>query len=459
MNRSSILWVIPNAGGPPPEFTLPRLAAHGHVHALVFGAPSPLLQTLLSEWCTSVRVEVGDAPMLDAIVAAAREVRAEAIAAFSETAITAVAAACQQLGLRGPGPNILLSRDKVLMRQTWQRAGLPNPAFHPVRSYDDLQDADAMLRRPFLLKPSWLAGSMGQVLIEPSTDLAAAWREASGAVAEMDRIGVRDFMPAGRGSQFIAEEIIEATTDSWYDAEGYGDYVSVEGMVVAGRYHPLGITGRLPTIPPFVELGLQVPAALPETAQRRIEELARAAVDALGLEFCGTHTEIKLQKDGGLCLIENAARLGGTTIPRLIAEGLGVDPIDLVIRALLGRELVGLPARMPTANPLGGEVMGTVWVFGTDAAGRPWSSLPEFRPDRVDWRGLGLVAPDTSVEVVWSQSRPAGTPVPAYSSTAGGRNSAGTLYLRSPDQATLLADSHRIVANLEEALAGVTVGG
>src|SRR5215468_10010070 len=105
MNSPSILWVIPNAGGPPPEFTLPRLAAHGDVHALVFGAPSPLLDGLMREWCATVQVEVGDTPMLDAIVAAARRVRAAAVAAFSETAIAAVAAACEQLGLRGPGPN------------------------------------------------------------------------------------------------------------------------------------------------------------------------------------------------------------------------------------------------------------------------------------------------------------------------------------------------------------------
>jgi biotin carboxylase len=453
LTSPSILYVMPAAGGPPPEFTLPRLAAHGDVHALLFAAPSPLVDRILGDWCTSVHVLDGTAPMLDAIVATARRVRAAAVVAFSETAIAAVAAACEQLGLRGPGPNILLSRDKVLMRSTWRRAGLPGPAFVPVRSYEDLRHASEALRRPFLVKPSWLAGSIGQVLVDGDTDVRAAWRVASTALAEMDRAGVRDFMPGGRGAQFIAEEIIDSTTESWYDVDGYGDYLSVEGVVVAGRYHPLCITARLPTVPPFVELGLQVPTVLSVDAQRRVEDLARAAVDALGLDFCGTHTEMKLQRDGGLCLLENAARLGGTTLPRLIHDAFGVDLIDLVVRALLGRD-AELPDRMITSSPTGTAV-GTVWVFAADGAGRPWGSLPEFRPDRVDWRRL--VAPDTAVEVVWSQSLPSGSPIPAFTATAGGRNSAGTLYLRAADPATLLADSHRIVEGMEEALSGVAL--
>jgi biotin carboxylase len=370
------------------------------------------------------------------------------VVVFSEAAIDAVAAACEELGLRGPGPNVLLSRDKVLMRSTWRRAGLPGPAFAPVRSHGDLQAAAETLRRPFLLKPSWLAGSMGQVLVGPRTDLRTAWREASAAVAQMDQAGVRDFVPRGRGSQFIAEEVIDSSTESWYDVDGYGDYLSVEGVVVGGRYHPLCITARLPTIPPFVELGLQVPTVLSVEAQRRIEDLARAAVDALGLDCCGTHTEIKLQRDGRLSLLESAARLGGTTLPRLIHDVFGVDLIDLVVRVLLGEE-AALPDRMVTSSPTG-KAAGTVWVFSADREGRPWRSLPDFRPERVDW--ARLVAPTSAVEVVWSQSLPAGSPIPAFLPTSGGRNSAGTLYLRAADPATLLADSHRIVDGLERAM-------
>src|SRR5439155_19126873 len=162
--------------------------------------------------------------------------------------------------------------------------------------------------------------------------------------------------------------------------------VSIEGMVAAGRYHPISITGRLPSIPPYVESGFPAPSVLSEDRQRQIEELARAAVDALGLDYCATHTEIKLQRDRGLCLLENAARLGGAMVPRVVYEAFGVDLIDLLLTALLGGE-PELPERMLTSGPTD-QAVASLMLLATDSAGNPWSSLPPFRPDRVDWRRL-----------------------------------------------------------------------
>ena len=320
MAKPSILYVIPPVGGTAAPFALPRLCRHGDVHALVVAEKPPAADPFIHERCASARWLRMDAPMPVSIVEAARAVRADAIVAFSETAIVAVARACEELGLRGPGPNVLTSRDKVAMRQCWQQAGLPIPPFLPVSSLDDLRAADRSLARPFLLKPSWLAGSLAQLVIDEDTDLVAAWSRAVAAHQQVDRAGVRDFLAEGQGPRFIAEELIQATTDSWYDVDGFGDYVSVEGVVARGRYHPVSITARMPTVPLFVERGFHVPTVLSEDRQRRIEALARAAVDALGLEDCGTHTEIKLQADGGLCLLESAARFGGSMILRLVEE-------------------------------------------------------------------------------------------------------------------------------------------
>jgi hypothetical protein len=79
--------------------------------------------------------------------------------------------------------------------------------------------------------------------------------------------------------------------------------------------------------------------------------------------------------------------------------------------------------------------------------------LPAFRPDRVDWRRL--TSPDTEVDVVTGQTLPSGSPMPAFSPTAGTRNYAGTLILRSPDPVTLQADCFSIVDGLEAALEAV----
>src|ERR671933_1819332 len=209
--------------------------------------------------------------------------------------------------------------------------------------------------------------------------------------------------------------------------------------------------GRLPSIPPYVELGFPAPVTLDEDRQRRIEELARAAVDALELEDCATHLEIKLQRDRGLCLLENAARLGGAMVPRVVHEAFGVDLIDLLLTALLGGE-PELPQRMLTSGGAQ-QAVASLMLLATDSAGNPWSSLPPFRPDRVDWRRL--TSPGTEAEIVTGMTLPSGSPMPSFSPTAGTRNYAGTLFLRAPDPATLQADCFRIVDGLETELRAV----
>ena len=448
---TSIVYVVTGVGGTPPEFAMPRLRKHGDVHALVVSGFSEAVDEVMRSWASSVTWADPDAPMPDTIVELARDVRADAVVAFSEFAIVAVAEACAELGLRGPGPNVLRSRDKAEMRKVWREHGLPGPEFEPVRSQADLERAAERLRVPFLLKPTWLAGSQGQVLVEDDTDLAAVWRRVTSVVDELERARMYDFMPIGRGAQFMAEEIIEATTDSWYDVDGYGDYVSVEGLVVGGRYHPVSITGRLPAITPYVELGFPAPVVLDEDRQRRIEELARAAVDALELEDCATHLEIKLQRDRGLCLLENAARLGGSMVPRVVHEAFGVDLIDILLTALLGGE-PELPERMLTSGPTR-RAVASLMLLATDSGGNPWSSLPPFRPDRVDWRRL--TSPETEAEIVTGMTLPSGSPMPAFSPTAGTRNYAGMLFLRASDAGALQADCFRIVDGLEAELLAV----
>jgi biotin carboxylase len=447
----SILYVIPGVGGSPPEFVLPRLRRHGDVHAMVVAAFSPATDGVLREWCSSVRWVDQDAPMPAAIVEAGRKVGADAVVAFSEFAIVAVAEACDALGLRGPGPRVLRSRDKVEMRSVWQKHGLPQPEYEPVRSLADLERAARRLRTPFILKPTWLAGSQGLMVVRDVTDLGAVWQRVEDVVAELEGARMYDFMTIGRGTQFVAEQIIESSTESWYEVDGYGDYLSVEGIVAGGRYHPVAITPRLPTIPPYVELGFPSPTVLSEDRQQQVEALAQAAVDALGLDYCATHTEIKLQRDRGLCLLESAARMGGLMIPRIVHEVFDVDMIDLLVQALLGEE-PELPERLLTSAP-SGRAVASLMLLATDSRGTPWSSLPPWRPELVDWSRL--TGPETEVEIVAGQTRPSGSPMPSFSPTAGTRNYAGTLFLRAPDPVTLQTDCFRILDGLEAELRAV----
>lgn len=183
-------------------------------------------------------------------------------------------------------------------------------------------------------------------------------------------------------------------------------------------------------------------------AARRVEQIARRAVDALELRTCGTHTELKLLADDEVCLLESAARFGGVMVVREVETVYGVDMIGALTRGLLG-ERPRLPARMLTAE--GSGAVGSVAMYAVDSAGNPWSTHPVFDADRIDWSAL--VSSGTHVEVVPDLTLPAGNPMPRYDQGNGYLNSAGLLFLtaKSPDQ--LVDDAHSIMDGLEGALA------
>ncbi len=188
-----------------------------------------------------------------------------------------------------------------------------------------------------LLKAAWGTGSVGQLVLRSEGDVTETWEAATAAVATAHQSGVIGLLPPGAAGEFLVEEVIPGSIRSWWPEDsGYGDYLSVEGIVAAGTYHPLCITSRLPTIPPFTEVSNLAPCVLAEPLQRKIEAVATAAVDALGLESCGTHTELKLKDHGELAVLEAAGRFGGVMVVPEIERVYGYDALGALVDVLLG---------------------------------------------------------------------------------------------------------------------------
>jgi len=450
--KPSILFVYVR-GGPPLEYALPRIAARGNVHFLTLREPPKHTEELWRGYCTSViaaheQGAVGER-LVELIVEQAKKVRADAIVTFAEFALLAVSEAAQRLGLRSAGPNIVVSRDKRRMRAAWRQAGVPSPRFRPVSSRAELEAAYRELTPPVLLKSAWGAGSLGMRVISSVDEIGPIWAEASGAVAEALRIGNMELRHSAAAGEFLAEEIIRGTTRGWWpDGSGYGDYLSVEGIVADGVYHPLCIATRMPTIEPFTELCNVIPCALPESLQRTIESAARTAVDALGLQTCATHTEIKLMEKGGVSLIESAARPGGYMIAAEIEEVFGLDLVGMLVNALLGAE-VKYPDRMLTDADARGSAA-SLALIAVDSAGNPWSRQLVWDPQLVDW--ARIVSPGTQIEVVSGLSIPAGSLMPPYDLSRGFLNYGGAFFVRAPHVETLLHDLYSVLDNLEATL-------
>ncbi|MFJ4580296.1 ATP-grasp domain-containing protein [Streptomyces echinatus] len=410
-------------GGPPVGYALARVAARSVVHLLALSELPAGVAARAEGLCASVaaREDAGADDLVELITSRAREVGADAVITFSEYAVVAVAEASRRLGLRGAGPAAALARDKRLMRAAWHRRGIPQPRFRGVTTVGQLQAAAAELPGPLLLKAAWSAGSTAHQIIEGPADVPGAWARSHAVMTESARLGYAELHVAGAGEDFIVEEIVSGRAEEWFEEPGWGDYVSVEGVVVDGVFRPVCLSGRMPTVAPFTERAGITPAAVGTRAQARIVELARRAVDALGLENCGTHTEIKLGADGRMWVIETAARFGGAmTVPQ-IEEVFGLDLVGMFTEQLLGGS-PGWPAGALTPADAAGAA-GSLVVLAVDGAGAPW-------PHRHLWDSASVIrsAPvgaGSTLSVVGESSLPDGTPVPVYDPAAGANTMAG----------------------------------
>ena len=444
----SRLMFIHAPGGPALDYALPKLRAVADLTVLPLVPLPPFALTVAAELGVPVAdpVPLRGAALIDYVVDQARADGITGLIALAEFAQLTVARAAERLGLRGSGPNVMRARDKLEMRSVWEAAGLPNPRFRPVADASELAEIVEAFREPVLLKSRTSSGSIGQIVVTGPEMAASAWADAQHAISrarELDRV---DPQPEADSALMMAETLIPSSTRSWYDVPGYGDYLSVEGIVVDGLYHPICITGRLPTIAPFTELSNQAPCVLAEPLQRLIEDQSRRAVDALGLQTCGTHTEIKLLDDNGLCLLETAARLGGAMVTREVETVFGIDLISELARALLGE-----PVRLPTKMLISGDcAAASVALIATDSQGKPWRGLPNFDPERIEQSKL--FSPGSRAEVIAGQSIAADTPMPLYDVASGVLNFAGLLFLRADDPAVLLRDTYALLDGLEEVL-------
>ncbi|MYR85610.1 ATP-grasp domain-containing protein [Streptomyces sp. SID685] len=446
---SQVLYVHAK-GGPPVGHALTRVAGRATVHLLALSGLPVGVREDAARLCASVvtpsRAEHAD--LVELITTRARAVGADAVLTFSEYAVVAVAEACRRLGLRGAGAAAALARDKRLMRATWDRHGVPQPRFRPVAGLAELERATIELSCPLLLKAAWSAGSTAHQIIDEPGQARHAWHRSRQVMAESAQLGFAEMHVRGASEDFIVEEIVTGRAEEWFDGPGWGDYVSVEGVVVDGDFRPVCLSGRMPTVWPFTERAGITPAAVDSGAQRRIVELARRAVDALGLENCGTHTEIKLGADGRMWVIETAARFGGAmTVPQ-IEDVFGLDLVGMFTDQLLGRS-PGWPAR--TLTPADAEgAAGSLVVLAVDGDGTPW-------PRRHLWDSSTVlrkapIGAGSTLSVVRESSLPDGSPVPVYDPAGGANTMAGLCLLSADRPQSVVRDFTALVAALPDLL-------
>jgi biotin carboxylase len=125
-----------------------------------------------------------------------------------------------------------------------------------------------------------------------------------------------------RGGGVLVEELVE------------GPELTVNAISVDGRFVPVLVTDRVTAEPPAFGVAL-AHVWPPVEAVDAVVDVARAAVDAIGVENGPTYTQLRVAADGPV-VMEVAARLGGGHDAELARLVTGVDLAGLAVAFALG---------------------------------------------------------------------------------------------------------------------------
>lgn len=244
-----------------------------------------------------------------------REIGVDGICSIaSDLAMVTVNYVAGQLGLTGNSADCTLrSTNKHQMRLAFERNGDPSPRSLLVEGVDDLRNVE--LRYPVIVKPTDRSGSRGITKLSGPAGLEEA-------IAYAKEQGFED--------KALVEEF------------AVGQEYSVECLSWQGRHRFLALTHKYTTgAPHFIETGHLQPAPVSAELLGRVKQVVSHALDSLGIRYGASHSELKIDEDGRIMLIEIGGRMGGDFIGSDLVElSTGVDFVKAVIETALGTEPV-----------------------------------------------------------------------------------------------------------------------
>ena len=215
-----------------------------------------------------------------------------------------------QLGLPGNSMECTkMSTNKHLMREAFASNGDPSPQSILVDESTDL--TQLQLAYPIIVKPTDRSGSRGIFKLESPDGLKNA---VLSAISE------------GFEKKALVEEFVE------------GQEYSVESISYHGEHHILAMTLKYTTgAPHFIETGHMEPAPVSEGMFEKVKQVVSHALDTLKIQNSASHSEIKIDKNGNIRIIEIGSRMGGDAIGSdLVFYSTGIDYVKAVIQVACG---------------------------------------------------------------------------------------------------------------------------
>jgi biotin carboxylase len=219
----------------------------------------------------------------------------------SDWPVGIAARVAERIGLPHPidGRTGSVATSKTRQREAFAAAGVPH-----ARAFDPRAQKIPL---PCVVKAADRQGQRGLTLVRAPGELAAA---IAAATAQ------------SRGGGVLVEQLVD------------GPEVTVNAFSNDGRFVALTVTDRLTAEPPAFGVALAHVWPSAHDVEGAVE-VARRAVEAIGIRHGPSYTQLRLGPDGPV-VMEVAARLGGGHDAELCMAATGIDLNAMAVSAAIG---------------------------------------------------------------------------------------------------------------------------
>lgn len=242
-----------------------------------------------------------------------REIGIDGICSIaSDLAVLTVDYVAEKMGLNANSVECSeITTNKHMMRNIFKTYGDPIPKYSVVAENENYDVSDFSF--PLIVKPTDRSGSRGITKIFAKDEISSAIKSACAESFE---------------HRAMIEEFVE------------GNEYSVECISFHGRHTLLAITQKLTTgAPHSIETGHNEPAPINVNMAKTIESIVFHALNSLRVTEGASHSELKIDDNGRIKIIEIGSRMGGDCIGSdLVRISTGYDFTKMVIDVALGIE-------------------------------------------------------------------------------------------------------------------------
>jgi biotin carboxylase len=301
----------------------PLLKSLGHTYTFVTRKPEHYQSALSAEKHTVFRhadsVLVTETNDIQGFIEFLKPYRFDGVITVCDYYIETVREVAEAFNLPCPFPAAVKTvRQKHLLRQALDQAGLANPKYRLADNWAEAEKAANEIGYPLGIKPVDLASSAFVRFIQTAADLRDAYK-----ALEAFPLNFRD---QERNCACLLEEFM------------IGDEVSVESISGNGETTIIGITDKSITgTPYFIEDGHMFPAQLSEDTRAAVKKFVGEALTAAGFNHGIAHTEVKLTAAGPR-IVEINPRPAGNYIVELIELVPGINLLQAFIELSIGNK-------------------------------------------------------------------------------------------------------------------------